>query len=182
MKKEIMKCFLRTVSPVHIGCDEVYEPTGFAVNENEGYLTIFDPLGFIAGLNPPDREQFSAICKKGDIGSILDMYRFLRNRPVQGRSVQICTDFQKHYDQVLSLPRQKIKQELNKFTVYRTAFRSHDERPYIPGSSVKGALRTAYLNMLSSKGPDYASYLKGLRGDRGSKDDGHKKLEQTKMK
>ncbi len=178
MKKEMMKCLLRIVSPVHVGCDEVYEPTGFSVNENDNHLTIFDPLKFIGGLEPADKERLSAICKKGDISSILDVYKFLRNRPVQGRTVQVCKDFQKHYEQVLSLAKQNVKQELNKFTVYRTVFLSQDERPYIPGSSIKGALRTAYLNMLSSNGPDHTSYLKGSSRGKGARDDKHKKLEQ----
>lgn len=43
---------------------------------------------------------------------------------------------------------------------------------------MKGALRTAYLNMLSDNGPDYTPYLQGLRRGGGGRDDKHKKLEQ----
>ncbi|MBW2664035.1 MAG: type III-A CRISPR-associated RAMP protein Csm5, partial [Deltaproteobacteria bacterium] len=62
-----------------------------------------------------------------------------------------------HYNQVLKLPPGKIKNELNRFKIERTAFCAFDQRPYIPGSAVKGALRTAYLNSLADRGKDYSS-------------------------
>jgi len=178
MKTEIFKCILRTVAPVHIGCDEVYEPTGFFVDKERACLIVFDPLDFIAGLEPADKERFSSICKKGTVESILEIYKFLRNHPVQGRPVKACPDFVKHYEQVLSLSGNKIRKELNQFIIERTAFIPGDQRPYIPGSAVKGALRTAYLNMLAENGPDLRSYLRSIKPRKGSKDDRHKKLEQ----
>ena len=157
MKDKRIKCCLQNFSPIHIGCDEVYEPTGFVVDRNNNCLIIFDPLLFIAKLNQFDREKFSAICKKGTIESILEIYNFFQNRPAQGRSVKICNGFMDHYNQVLKLPPGKIKNELNRFKIERTAFCAFDQRPYIPGSAVKGALRTAYLNSLADKDKDYSS-------------------------
>ena len=157
MKDKRIKCFLQNFSPIHIGCDEVYEPTGFVVDRNNNCLKIFDPLLFIAKLSKDDRVKFSAICKKGTIESILEIYNFLQNRTAQGRSVKICNGFMDHYNQVLKLPPGKIKNELNRFKIERTAFCAFDQRPYIPGSAVKGALRTAYLNSLADKGKGYSS-------------------------
>jgi len=90
-----------------------------------------------------------------------------------------------HYNQVLKLPTQKIKKELNNFKIERTAFCAFDQRPYIPGSAVKGALRTAYLNSLADKGKDYSSYIENLnqrniknRRNRKPEIKVHKKLEE----
>jgi CRISPR-associated protein Csm5 len=166
MEDKRIKCCLQNFSPINIGCDEVYEPTGFVVDSDNNCLIIFDPLLFIAKLSQFDREKFSAICKKGTIESILEIYKFLQNRPAQGRSVKICNGFVDHYNQVLKLPPGKIKNELNRFKIERTAFCAFDQRPYIPGSAVKGALRTAYLNSLADKGKDYSSIKE------------HKKLEE----
>jgi len=166
MENKRIKCCLQNFSPIHIGCDEVYEPTGFVVDRNKNCLIIFDPLLFIAKLSRFDREKFSAICKKGTIESILEIYKFFQNRPAQGRSVKICDGFLDHYNQVLKLPTQKIKKELNNFKIERTAFCAFDQRPYIPGSAVKGALRTAYLNSLANEDRDYSSIK------------AHKKLEE----
>lgn len=166
MKKQRIRCKVKTLSPVHVGCDEVYEPTGFTVDEENGSLVVFDPLAFIAGLSEEDRHRFSEICKKGTVQSILEIYRFLRNRRTVGRSVKVCGGFPRHYNQVLEVSADRLKNELNRFKIERTAFLEADRRPYIPGSAIKGALRTAYLNRLSDNAPDYSSQLRRLRHEK----------------
>ena len=176
-----IKCVLENISPIHVGCDEVYEPTGFVVDEKKDCMVIFDPLVFIRDLSRDDMAKFSAICKKGTIESILEIYRFLNNRPAKGRSVDVCNGFMDHYKRVLRLPSGRVKNELNRFLIERTSFCTSDQRPYIPGSAMKGALRTAYLNHLAQKAGDYSRDLKSAktgkgRGPRGQKE--HKILEQ----
>ncbi len=149
--KETLKCIIKIVSPVHIGCDDVYEPTGFVVNEEKKELVPFDPSLFISELKTEEREKLSQICKKGTVSSILELYKFFHGKKAEGRQVALCSGFIDHYKKTLNLPENnthKINQELNKFTIERTAFRAFDTRPYIPGSSIKGALRTGYLNHL----------------------------------
>jgi len=170
MKAKRIKCVIKTFSPVHIGCDDLYEPTGFAVDDKTNSLVVFDPVSFISSLNQNDRNKFSEICKKGTIESIIEIYRFLRNRPVKGRSVSFCTGFKSHYDKVLGLNSNMIKKELNRFEIQRTAYSPFDQRPYIPGSSIKGALRTAYLNKLAS--------INNYKKDR----KGNQKLEEKLLK
>jgi len=99
--------------------------------------------------------------------------------------VKICNGFMDHYNQVLKLPPVKIKKELNRFKIERTAFCAFDQRPYIPGSAIKGALRTAYLNSLANKDKDYSSYIEDLnqrntknRSNRKPEIKVHKKLEE----
>ena len=153
MKEEI-NLYIQTISPVHIGCDDVYEPTGFAIDEEAQQMVVFDPVSFISQLEDPDKREFSNICAKGTIASILEVYNFLRNRPVNGRAVDVCHGFLEHYQKTLDISlhdERKIRQELNRFEIPRTAFRSVDQRPYIPGSAVKGALRTAYLNLMENE-------------------------------
>ena len=162
MEKQRIKCLLQTVSPIHVGCDEVYEPFGFVVDEKKNRLIVFDTLAFIGGLSLADREKFSAICRKGSIESILEIYKFLRNRPAQGRFVNACSGFHAHYEKVLGTPSVRIKNELNNFKIERTSFCASDDRPYIPGSAIKGAIRTAYLNMLADKARDYSPDIKKL--------------------
>jgi CRISPR/Cas system CSM-associated protein Csm5 (group 7 of RAMP superfamily) len=36
--------YIKILSPVHIGCDEVYEPAGFIVNEQTEHLPPLIPL------------------------------------------------------------------------------------------------------------------------------------------
>lgn len=147
--------YIRIQSPVHIGCDEVYEPMGFVVDENSSTLKAFDPLDFFRSLNPQEREQYTAISRKGTIVSLLELYRFMRGKRFCGHDVEISEGLMNHYRQTLSMKpsegnSRKVQQELNNFTIARTAFNEHDNLPYIPGSAIKGALRTAYLNHLAA--------------------------------
>ena len=149
--KEPIRFYIQTISPVHIGCDDVYEPTGFILNENTRQMVVFDPLSFISQMEDADKAKFSQICAKGTMTSILEIYKFMQDKTAEGRLVDVCPDFLKHYKQTLSLPLRNervIQQNLKDFAVPRTAFRSVDQRPYIPGSAIKGALRTAYLNLM----------------------------------
>jgi CRISPR-associated protein Csm5 len=150
--KQIYRCFIKTLSPIHIGCDEVYEPMGFVVDENKNELTAFDPITFISQMSESDKKSFSGICSTGTIESILEIYKFLRRRNTSGKKVQLCPGFVVHYSKTLAMSvkdKKSVQQELNRFTISRTSFLLSDDRPYIPGSSIKGSLRTAYLNRLA---------------------------------
>ena len=152
--KEPIKFYIQTISPVHIGCDEFYEPTDFVLDENARKMIVFDPLSFISQMENADKSEFSQICAKGTIASILEIYKFMQNKTAEGRVVDVCAGFLEHYKQTLSLPirnPREIQKNLNSFAIPRTAFRSIDQRPYIPGSTIKGALRTAYLNLMESE-------------------------------
>ncbi|RZB34204.1 MAG: CRISPR-associated protein Csm5 [Desulfobacteraceae bacterium Eth-SRB2] len=154
ISKQIFRCFIKILSPIHIGCDEVYDPTGFVVDEAARKLVVFNPIFFIGKLSDEERAKFSTICAKGTISSILEVYKFLRGKKSKGTLVDVCEDFVDHYQKTLSIPtgnETRIQQELNRFSIPRTAFSSLDQRPYIPGSSIKGALRTAHLNFMENK-------------------------------
>jgi CRISPR-associated protein Csm5 len=149
---EQKRFYIRIVSPVHIGCDEVFEPLGFVVDEDACALTTFDPLDFFRNLNGNDKTKFADTCRKGNMESLLELYKFMKGRRYSGHSVELCKGFIEHYRQTLSIKAtdsKRIQQELNKFSISRTSFSPHSQKPYIPGSSVKGAVRTAYLNMLA---------------------------------
>jgi len=171
------QCRLQVVTPVHVGCDDVYEPTGFVVDEGKDRMIIFDPTDFIQGLDESDRERFSAICRKGTIESIIELYRFLRNRPAEGRAVSLCRGFSEQYRRVLDLSAKEARGQLNRFEIKRTSFCPSDHRPYIPGSAIKGALRTAYLNALAQRGPAHKLNLHQEKGGKKGRDDRHKVLE-----
>ncbi len=149
-----LKIKLHIISPVHIGCDSVYEPTSFVINEKNGKLVVFDQIDFIKGLSPKDKERFVSICMQGNMASIIGIYKFLSNRQITGREVAMAAGLLSDYKRVRDLPindERRIKQELNQFAISRTAYHSYDNLPYIPGSSVKGAIRTAWLSRIAKE-------------------------------
>ncbi len=142
------------ISPVHISCDDVYEPTSFVIDEKNRKLIVFDQIDFIKGLSPKDKERFVSICMQGNISSIITIYKFLSNREVKGREVEMAAGLLPDYKRVRDLPtndEKRIKRELNQFTISRTAYHPYDNLPYIPGSSVKGAIRTAWLTKIAKE-------------------------------
>ncbi|MBP8980670.1 MAG: type III-A CRISPR-associated RAMP protein Csm5 [Syntrophobacterales bacterium] len=140
---------IRILAPVHIGCDEVYEPTGFVLDETSCTLTAFHPVDFVRHLSKGDLDRLTSICRRGDLESILDLYKFMKGKSAPGHKVEACKGLIEHYQKTLSIgtrDRNRIQQELNKFTISRTSFHPVTQQPYIPGTAVKGALRTAYLD------------------------------------
>jgi len=149
---------LTLAAPLHLGCAEVYEPTSFRLDEKRTELVHFDPALFLGLLDRTGREKFSAICRKGTIRSILELMKFIRLNAdrigIEGDRIPVTGHFVDHYRQTMSLPmnnERKIKQELNNFKIARTAFDPFSAEPYIPGSALKGAIRTAVLNLRSRK-------------------------------
>jgi len=60
MEKPI-KVRLHIMSPIHIGCDDVYEPTSFVIDERKNKLIEFDPMDFLKTLPPQDKQKFTDI-------------------------------------------------------------------------------------------------------------------------
>ncbi|MCD6534398.1 MAG: type III-A CRISPR-associated RAMP protein Csm5 [Deltaproteobacteria bacterium] len=155
MKQETFFFRLEVLSPLHIGCDEDYEPTNFVVDEQTSELINFNPLDFIGALNRDLKIEFADICSQGTVVSLLKIYQFMRRHAAlaEGRRISISRSFIEHYRSAVEMPESRVKRELNKFRIERTAFQPLTGIPLIPGSSLKGVLRTAILNLRKPKYP-----------------------------
>lgn len=158
-----IKIKLHVLSPVNIGCDEVYEPTGFVIDQERKSLIEFDPIEFVQSLSPEKRQAFSGVCS-GD--NLLPVFKFIKNNytPLPGsREVEIVPELITHYQKVITMPSYSKEAVINQFTMNRTAFNLQTNRPYVPGSSLKGAMRTAYLSGLAGAGyyEHLSKYLEG---------------------
>ena len=144
-----LKVRLHIMSPVHIGCDDVYEPTSFVIDVEKKKLIEFDPLHFIQALDRNDREELSRRCMRDNL---LDIFKFIKakyNIVTGGREVEISEELSIHYNKnFLQSKTFNKNMVINQFTIGKTAYNAHNGLPYIPGSSLKGALRTAYLSSL----------------------------------
>ena len=142
---------ITTVAPLHIGCDEVYEPTAFVIDMKTRELVSFETASFLEQLDSDALGKFSAICKKGTIVSLLELLKFMRSQAdlAEGQRIRVPEAFIKHYESTLNLPQNErtVGQELNSFQIKRTAFDTLTGNAYIPGSAIKGAVRTAVLNL-----------------------------------
>ncbi|WP_456370556.1 type III-A CRISPR-associated RAMP protein Csm5, partial [Thermodesulfatator atlanticus] len=174
---QTFKIEAQVVSPLHIGTGEVYEPTEFFIDPSRRELCIIDFEKFCAHFSASELQKFKKICFAGTLQSLLNLYAFVDQTCLnflnQGlrdfivRRIELCEWFLEHYRRMQSLTGKQLEKEFNKFTIYRTAFSPNDNQPIIPGSSVKGALRTAVLNKRRSKarGESYRDYCQGRRCD-----------------
>ncbi len=147
MRKQVL---LRVVTPVHVGCATEYDPTSFVMDETRREMILLDPVRFLAGLQSNDRSQLVSICGAGTIDCLYRLYKFMRGRVAEGVRIPVSQGVLSGYQRVLNKPQRDFRRDLNQLVVARTAFMPDTQRPYLPGSSVKGSLRTAYLNLLAS--------------------------------
>ncbi|MBN2717702.1 MAG: type III-A CRISPR-associated RAMP protein Csm5 [Deltaproteobacteria bacterium] len=144
---------LTLASPLHIGCDQDYEPSSFAIDKSSKSLVAINADQFFKAIGDDETKKFSAICQKGTAASLLEIYRFMatNSHHASGRKIAVSESFIHHFDQVLKLHGNRIESQLNQFRIARTSFDPYSGWPIIPGSSVKGALRTAVLNRLNQR-------------------------------
>lgn len=153
MQTEYLYVKLTALSPVHVGCAEVYEPTSFYINSQANELIHFETGTFIDMLELNDIKNVSEICKKGTTASILELMKFIYMRAVsmnvEGESVPVCSGLIQHYQQTMSIglhDQKRVNKEVNRFEIKRTSYDPETYQPYLPGSAIKGAIRTAVLN------------------------------------
>lgn len=172
-----IKVQLKIISPVHIGTGEVYEPTEFFIDPSRKELCVIDFERFCAHFSEQELKAFKALCLKGTLENLVKLYtlvdalaRIYLNQGLSDfivRRIGLCEGFLDHYRRVKQLSGRDLKKEFNRFTIYRTAYSPNDNQPIIPGSSLKGALRTAVLNKRRSKarGRSAQNYCQGRRCD-----------------
>ncbi len=144
---------LKALTPVHVGYGDVVDVFNFVVDPQKSSILILDMDKFYACLSSKDRERLINICKKGELYSIVELYKFMAsqlnmiksNSGIVVEEIKVCRGFLSHYDKVKSLPRDKLK-ELNRFQIFKFAINPNLKHPIIPGSSLKGSIRTAVLN------------------------------------
>jgi CRISPR-associated protein Csm5 len=143
---------ISTLSPVHVGCGEDYEPTHYVIDGETLYA--FDPAQLLAELTAAQRDELT--------------------RALDGRDPMLATQrfFFRHKDKAKTIARhtapvapaaarfyasrigQLANREsdggkvINKLEIARTAFNLMSGLPILPGSSLKGAIRTAVLETL----------------------------------
>lgn len=147
-----LKVRLHVISPIHIGCDDVYEPTSFVIDIEKKRLIEFDSIDFIKALNQRDREELSKKCMSDDLLGIFKFIKAKYNKSMGGREIEISNELSAHYNKNFIQAKTFNKNMvINQFTIGRTAHYVTNGLPYIPGSSLKGALRTACLSALGKE-------------------------------
>lgn len=148
---------ISTLSPVHIGCGEDYEPTNYVMDEQ--CLHYFDVFGLADVLSDDDRKKLDQINQSKS--PLLSLQKFFFDRkekliPHKTFSRFVAYGLYEKYNKVIGKAANieaDGKQVVNAFGIARTAHNSHSGMPIIPGSSLKGSIRTALLNKRNEGNP-----------------------------
>ncbi|NPA39135.1 MAG: type III-A CRISPR-associated RAMP protein Csm5 [Thermodesulfobacteria bacterium] len=165
------KIRLKTLTPIHIGTGEVYEPLSFFVRKEENalYQVDFEKLCNLISRSEKALRQFLSLAQGGNLISLIKLYKFFDKTLCNGlfergvrdfikKKIKVSPDFVSHYLSLVEISNKELEkisektlvnQYFKKFEIHRTAYlpNTSGEMPYIPGSSLKGAIRTAVLNL-----------------------------------
>lgn len=138
---------ISTLSPVHIGCGEDYEPTNYIIQD--GALYYFEPSS--ADLPKAERDALLKMVESDTI-SLATLRSFFKDRgkyflPYTQRIVPVTPEVEASY--LKSFTDQQARGDA-KIEIDRTYYNPLDGQPIIPGSSIKGAIRTAVLDGLNA--------------------------------
>lgn len=141
---------LTPLTPIHIGCGEDFEPTNYVIDDDA--LFHFDPAA--VPLDSKDRDKLKqAVDARGD-EAIRNVQRFFferreryaaASRQVVAVAPGVAEQYAKRVGQVAQ-HEAGGKRVANRLDIERTAYHPYSGAAYVPGSSLKGAVRTAWLN------------------------------------
>lgn len=142
---KLIRIAITPLSPLHIGCGEDYEPTRYVVDQDKRLLYSFKPES-VRLSSALRRELLSATAS----GKLEDIYHFYERH---------VKDYRPWADTVIPMDRGSIRLFRNRNqtffsiprTVYAVCFSSC--KPYLPGSTLKGLIKTAKVDFLNHGKP-----------------------------
>jgi len=155
---------LTPLSPLHLGTGEDFEPTNYVIKQDgiDSYaLYAFEPARAYDSLNETQQNELFEVAKKGDIQQIQKYFGkypmpFIKVAYNRGNPASVSTGVAEEYKERLGQTAQHEnngKKVSNQLEIKRTATNPHNHTPLIPGSALKGCLRTALMESYSEKQP-----------------------------
>jgi CRISPR-associated protein Csm5 len=148
------KIALTPLSPIHIGCGEDFEPTNYVIDAEQKLLYGFDPSR--AALPEHLAKELTNLGEKGNLLGIQKFFRDKRDyfKPLSHVLMSVASgvahDYGNKIGRIANLEASGNK-VFNQFTIERHV---HSRNTlYIPGSGLKGALRTALMDRLNNGNP-----------------------------
>lgn len=149
---DTLHCKISTLSPVHIGCGEDYYPTNYVIDD--GLLHHFSEEGLLSALTIAEKNGLAKLAEEQNDDGIKKLQGFIFDKREKlqfqaTHSVPLSKELDSFYQSRIGKVSQResngrtVKNEL---AIARHAFNPYSQTPYVAGSSIKGAIRTALLN------------------------------------
>lgn len=148
---------LTPLTPIHIGCGEDFEPTNYVIDE--GLLFHFEPASVL--LDTDNRRKLMEAVGTGGQDAIRRVQKFFFERremfaAFSRGAIAVAPGIAEQYaSRIAQIAEYGADGQgvINVLEIERTAHHPHTGLPYIPGSSIKGAIRTAWLNRINNRRP-----------------------------
>lgn len=143
---------LTPLSPIHIGCGEDFEPTNYVIEQ--GLLYGFDPSR--ATLTDLQRNKLGEVARRGSLAGIQAFFRdnAAAFKPhaqvVMPVAKGVASQYEKRLGEAANWEATG-RPVFNQLEIERHVFTGALQQPFIPGTSFKGALRTAWLDDLNGE-------------------------------
>jgi len=145
MKKYKLKC--KILSPIHIGTGSEIEPFDYIIKENKFYKISLE--NFLLNLDHRDKEKFNLLVSKNNVNEIRKF--IIENWDAEKYAVDFFCDVSPEVNKVYQ---ENINHIENQLLINPFIRSKVNNLPYIPGSTIKGAIRTAIISELAKKKND----------------------------
>lgn len=160
------KIKLTPISPIHIGTGEAYEPMNYVIEtdtDGRDYMYVFDEFEFVKGLDKKSKDEFMKIASDTTGDGILKLQKFIKEKNILAmkksfQKILVSPKVAKEYRKKVGKVVQKEgdgKKVINQLVVEKTLISPNLKKAIIPGSSLKGAIATAFGEMLFRKSKSY---------------------------
>ncbi len=138
---KVVNASIEFLTPVHIGSGEFVGPHEYYIKDKKLYKLNMSK--FISSLTPEERKTFIDYIDRNDQVQIRTYPKQKANSDTSVLIVEVSGNIQKEYEQ-------KVKDTKNSLEIYLFPHEPAHKRPYLPGSSLKGALRTPIIQMFAN--------------------------------
>ncbi|MCA9310561.1 MAG: type III-A CRISPR-associated RAMP protein Csm5 [Phycisphaerales bacterium] len=134
---------IEPLSPIHIGSGVTLEPMEYDLEENHSgcWMIVFDLPAMLRSLTGPERTEFDRIADKGDYPGLRTWVRRI------GRQKSECRRFVVQVQEPAFKLLRTHQDDPERLGEIELMTRHADTGvPFVPGSSIKGAIRTALVD------------------------------------
>ena len=160
------KIKLKPLSPIHIGTGEAYEPMNYVIDadkDGKDYMYVFDEFEFVKGLDDKSKEEFGKIVSNLSGEALFALQKFIKDKSALAKKksfqkILVSPKVAKEYREKIGRAVQKEgggKKVINHLIIETTFISPNLKKAIIPGSSLKGAIATAFGEMLYKKARNY---------------------------
>ena len=161
------KIKLKPISPIHIGTGEAYEPMNYVIDvdpkDGKDYMYVFDEFEFVKVLDDRSKEEFGKIVSNLSGDALFALQKFIQDKSALAKKksfqkILVSPKVAKEYREKIGRAVQKEgggKKVINHLIIEKTFISPNLKKAIIPGSSLKGAIATAFGEMFYKKARNY---------------------------